>query len=375
MFEITARDRTTRARRGRFHTRHGTFPTPAFFPVATQGTIKALCTHQIKEIGCHGLLVNAYHLFLRPGTQIIKEAGGLHAFMSFHGPIVSDSGGYQVFSLESLRKVSDEGVQFQSHLDGRTIFLTPEDVVRIQCDLGSDVVLPLDECVKYPTPHDYAEEAVTRTLNWLRRSRAAFDASGNQGAFFSIIQGATYEDLRKTSLCKSLSVGCDGVAVGGLSVGEPELLRYNIVSFLTDILSKQSKEYLVYCMGIGTPRDILESVSLGVDLFDCVIPTRLGRTGTAFTNQGKLVIRNALYMRDYSPVDPECTCPVCRRYTRAYIRHLINVSEIAGASLLTYHNVWWFQRFIERIRAAVGQGEFEDFKRRFLNTFEAGLNE
>ncbi|MBN2483829.1 MAG: tRNA guanosine(34) transglycosylase Tgt [Candidatus Omnitrophica bacterium] len=375
MFEVTKSDPSSRARLGCFRTRHGDFMTPAFFPVATQGTIKGLTSRDLKEIGSQGILVNAYHLFLRPGTQIVKEAGGLHRFMSFDGPIVSDSGGYQVFSLEALRKVTDEGVRFQSHIDGATIFLTPEDVIQIQCDLGTDVVLPLDECVKYPTPHEYARVAMDRTLTWLRRSRAYFDQNDNLNALFGIIQGATYEDLRQECLKEALRIGCDGIALGGLSVGEGENLRYNIISFLTDMLSRQERDYLVYCMGVGTPRDILESVALGVDLFDCVIPTRLGRTGTAFTHQGKIVIRNAPCARDYAPIDSECDCFVCTRYTRAYLRHLINAGEMTGAYLITYHNVWWFERFIERIRAAIANGKFSEFKEEFLAKFDAAVKE
>jgi len=369
MFSVKFRDKTCKARRGEFTSCHGKVQTPAFFPVATQGTIKGLSTRDLEEIGAQGILVNAYHLNLRPGTEIIKAAGGLHKFMGFDKTIVSDSGGYQVFSLESLRTVTSQGVEFQSHLDGSRIFLTPEDVIRIQLDLGTDVVLPLDECVKYPASHEYARQADQRTLEWAGRSLDYFRASDSRSSFFGIVQGATYPDLRRECAEKLISLGVDNLAVGGLSVGEPENLRYQALAEVTDVAAEQKKDYLVYFMGYGKPRDILEAVTLGVDLFDCVVPTRYGRTGSAFTSEGKKVIRNAEFSRDLRPLDQDCDCFVCRRYSRSYLRHLINAKEMTGLQLITYHNVYWYKNFIRRIRESIEQGRFLEFKKEFLSKY------
>ncbi len=370
MFKVLKNDKKTKARLGKFTTPHGEVSTPAFFPVATQAAIKGMSTRQLKEIGPQGILVNAYHLNLRPGTEIIKAAGGLHSFMGFDRTIVSDSGGYQVFSLEGLRKVSSEGVEFQSHLDGSRIFLTPEEVVRIQLDLGTDVVLPLDECVKYPTSRDYAVLAVDRTVEWARKSVSFFRASDSKSLFFAISQGATYSELRQECLERLCELDIDGIAVGGLSVGEPEGLRYEMLSLTTDRLRTGKKDCLVYFMGYGKPRDILEAVELGADMFDCVVPTRYGRTGTAFTSRGKLVVRNAEFARDFSPLDENCQCFVCQNYSRAYLRHLINAREIAGAEMLTYHNLWWYKNFIRSLRRAIEEDRFSEFKKEFLSAYK-----
>lgn len=367
MFRILQEDSQTRARRGIFDTGRSSFSTPAFFPVATQAAVKGLAPKELEEIGIDGLLVNAYHLYLRPGAALIKRSGGLHKFMNFSKTIITDSGGYQIFSLAQLRKVSDEGVRFQSHVDGRKIFLTPQDVMAVQLDLDADVIVPLDECVKYPTPYDAARVACARTTRWAKTSFDFFrEKRRNGNLFFGIVQGSTYLDLRKQSLEATMDLGVDGLCIGGLSVGEPADLRYNIVSFIQE---NADKKYLRYFMGYGRPPDIIEAVSLGVDLFDCIIPTRFGRMGTAFTAQGQIVVRDAPYADDERPLDEECSCYACQNFSRAYLRHLINVGEMLGAQLLVYHNVFWYKDFMDKIRTAIAAGNFAAFKKEFLARF------
>ena len=368
MFKILREDKETKARTGIFNSRKGEVQTPAFFPVATQAAVKGLSVKELEEIGIQGLLVNAYHLFLRPGTEVIKKNGGLHKFMNFSHTIITDSGGYQIFSLERLRKVSDQGVNFQSHIDGKNIFLTPEEVVQIQLDLDSDVIVPLDECIKYPASHKDAAVANKRTIEWAKRSRNFFKkTSQNNNRFMGIIQGSTHLDLREKCLEELISLGIDGLCIGGLSVGEPEDLRYNVLSFIAEYADKK---YLRYFMGYGRPHDILEAVSLGVDLFDCVVPTRFARTGTAYTKQGKIVVRNSPYIDDSRPLDSECPCYVCRNFSRAYLRHLINAKEMLGAQLLSYHNIFWYNKFMEDIRQAIKEDRFTEFKKEFLSKFK-----
>ena len=368
MFKIISQDQETKARTGIFTTTRSSFPTPCFFPVATQATVKGLSPQAVEEIGVDGLLVNAYHLFLRPGTEIVKKCGGLHSFMGFDKTIITDSGGYQIFSLEKLRKVSDKGVEFQSHIDGDTFFLTPEEAIRIQLDLDSDIVVPLDECVKYPISEKDARVAMERSLSWASRGKDYFDNHNeNNRMFWGIIQGSTYKELRGECIEKLLFLGLKGLCIGGLSVGEPLDLRYNMLLFID---GKVPDEYLRYFMGYGKPGDILEAVSLGVDLFDCVVPTRFGRTGTAFTNQGEITVRNAAYSQDTESLDKECSCYTCRNFSRAYLRHLINVKEMAGIQLVTYHNVFWYKNFMVRIREAINEGKFSEFKKECLNRFK-----
>lgn len=364
MFKILKQDGDTKARLGIFESARGSFSTPCFFPVATQAAVKGLAPKDLDAIGIEGLLVNAYHIYLRPGVEVIKKSGGLHKFMNFSKTIITDSGGYQIFSLERLRKVSDDGVEFQSHIDGSAFFLSPEDVVAAQLDIGSDVVLPLDECVKFGESYDYTKEAMDRTIKWATRGRRFFDEN-NPGdrIFFAIIQGGVYPDLRKQCLEELSKLGLGGICIGGLSVGEPPDLRYNILSVIVD---NADSRYIRYFMGYGMPQDIVEAVSLGVDLFDCVIPTRFGRTGTAFTQDGQIVIRNAPYKDDQAPLDAECGCYVCRNFSRAYLRHLINVGEMLGVQLVSYHNVYWYNNFINRIRRAIEEEKFPEFKKEFL---------
>jgi queuine tRNA-ribosyltransferase len=367
MFKLAKEDKETKARVGIFTTAHGSLETPSFFPVATQAAVKGVTTRDLEEIGVDGLLVNAYHLCLRPGLEVIRQCGGLHEFMHFNKTIITDSGGYQIFSLKKLRKVSDEGVNFQSHIDGTNIFLTPEDVINIQLSLKSDVVVPLDECIKLPAPFNKAKTACERTINWAKRSKEYFEKNNDANfLFFGIVQGATCLDLRKRCLEEIIKLGIDGLCVGGLSVGEGEDLRYNILSFISD---NADKKYLRYFMGYGLPQDILEAVSLGMDLFDCVVPTRFGRTGTAFTHEGTIVVRNSPYINDISPVDKSCSCYVCRNFSRAYIRHLINVNEMLAAQLLAYHNIFWYKKFMDNIRAAIKEDRFTRFKKDFLSNF------
>ncbi|UCC95334.1 MAG: tRNA guanosine(34) transglycosylase Tgt [Candidatus Omnitrophota bacterium] len=368
MFSVTKADTCTKARTGVFETQHGAIQTPSFFPVATQGAVKGLCPKELDQIGVQGLLVNAYHIFLRPGVEIVKKCGGLHKFMGFGKTIITDSGGYQIFSLERLRKVSDEGVEFQSHIDGRSIFLSPEEVIGVQLGIGSDVVVPLDECCRFPTPKEYAHRATERTIEWARRSKDFFQKHKSSDVLFmGIIQGSTYSDLRKQCLEAIVNVGVDGLCIGGLSVGEPEDLRYNILSFIE---GQAPQSYLRYFMGYGKPHDIVEAVSLGIDLFDCIIPTRFGRTGTVYTDEGKIVVRNSPYTEDSRPLDGNCPCYVCRNFSRAYLRHLINANEMLGPQLLTYHNIFWYKHLMEKIRTAIKEDRFAEFKKQFLSRFK-----
>ncbi|MCF7874453.1 MAG: tRNA guanosine(34) transglycosylase Tgt [Candidatus Omnitrophica bacterium] len=368
MFKEKVKDKNTKARTGIFSTRKGDLLTPAFFPVATQGTVKGLTSRQLSETGAQGFLANAYHLFLRPGIEVIRKMGGLHQFMGVDKPILTDSGGYQIFSLARLRKVEDRGVEFRSHLDGDKIFLTPEDVIDIQIGLDSDIFVPLDECIKNPVDHKKAAEATERTISWAKRTKDYFrQKDGLKSLLFGIIQGSTYKDLRKKCLEEILQLGVDGLCIGGLSVGEEPDLRYNTLSYFTDIADSS---YLRYFMGYGKPEDIVEAVSLGVDLFDCVVPTRYARTGTAFTSQGEVVIRNSPYISDSAPIDSECSCYSCRKYSRAYIRHLINTGEMLGIQLLSYHNVFWYINLMKNIRKAIEDNNFLKFKKDFLENYK-----
>ena len=333
-------------------------------PVGTQGTVKSILPKQLDESGARVILSNAYHLFLRPGTEIIKKAGGLHKFISWPKAILTDSGGYQIFSLALLRKVSDEGVQFQSHIDGMKHFLRPEDVVRVQEDLGSDIMMPLDECVHYPCGRDQAEVAMRRTLNWAGRSRDVF--RGNGQLLFGIVQGATYDDLRQECAEKIVKMDFDGYAIGGVSVGEPKNLIYDIIDVSMRCLPEDKPHYL---MGVGLPEDIIEAVGQGIDMFDCVVPTRYGRNGTAFTSGGKMTVRNSPYADDFTPLDAECDCYTCRTFSRSYLRHLLNTEEMLGPHLVSVHNIHFFLKMMERMRAAIAADKFTEFKKEFFSKY------
>lgn len=360
-FTLIHQDSSTKARLGLLKVAHGEIETPAFMPVGTQGTVKALSPKELKEANSQIILGNAYHLYLRPGLEIIKNAGGLHKFISWDGPILTDSGGYQIFSLAGFRKVKDEGVEFQSHLDGSRHNLSPEKVIEIENILGSDIMMVLDECVHYPCDKAYSKVAMDRTTYWARRSKLAHSskprAQGRQ-LLFGIVQGATYEDLRRQSAEEIGEIGFDGYALGGLSVGEPKDLRYNIMSFTLKFLPYESVRYL---MGLGTPEDIIEAVRGGMDIFDCVIPTRYGRNGTAFTSQGKIVVRNALYASDTGPLDAACDCYACKNFSRSYIRHLFNAEEILGLRLVSFHNIYFYNNLLKSIRQAIREDRLKDF--------------
>lgn len=366
MFKISQQDENTKARNGTLKTSHGILETPFFMPVGTNATIKTLSNEDLLGMGCSIVLSNTYHLFIRPGMEVIKKAEGLHKFMGWKGPILTDSGGYQVFSLARLRKVIDNGVEFQSHLDGQPHFFTPEEVISIEKELGSDIIMPLDECAPYPCERKAAEESVIRTILWARRSREFFLKGSPSQLLFGIVQGSTYEDLREQSAREITSIGFDGYAIGGVSVGEPVDVIFSTIEWVEPYLPKESVRYL---MGVGLPDQIVKAVGEGIDMFDTCIPTRYGRNGTAFTNLGKLTVRNAEYALDQRPLDEHCDCFVCQNYIRSYIRHLINANEILGLRLISYHNVYFYIHLMQQIRDAIKQGQFLQFQKKFLSNY------
>lgn len=365
-FELIHTDKSSSARYGLLKTAHGAIKTPVFMPVGTQATVKAISSQELSDCKAQIILGNAYHLYLRPGTEVIKEAGGLHKFMGWNKPILTDSGGFQVFSLAVLRKITERGVDFQSHIDGSRHFLTPEDIIRVQLELGSDILMPLDECVHYPAERDYVQESLKLTTLWALRSKEAFAKRANPDdgrLLFGIVQGGTYLDLRKQAVEKLLEIGFEAYAVGGVSVGEPESLKLEITEHTAGLLPADKPRY---AMGVGTPTDILNSVSVGVDMFDCVMPTRHARNGTAFVKGGKLVLRNATYVKDNRIIEQRCECFSCRNnYTRAYIRHLINAGEILGIRLVSLHNIYFYVKLMENIRRAISKDKFMEFKKEF----------
>jgi queuine tRNA-ribosyltransferase len=360
-FMVTHKDATTAARCGTLTLEHGTVQTPIFMPVGTQATVKTMTPRELDECSAQIILGNAYHLYLRPGLEVIREAGGLHKFMHWDKPILTDSGGYQIFSLSLLRKIKDEGLEFQSHLDGSKHFLTPEDVVDVQNALGSDIMMPLDECVPYPASHEMAQIALKRTTLWAERSQKQW-AKTKRGVLFGIIQGSTYEDLRIRSAAELKAFGFQGYALGGISVGEPQELMYNIVHFSVPHMPEAAPRYL---MGVGLPEDMLEAVSMGVDMFDCVVPTRYGRNGSAFTSRGKITVRNGVFAHDQTPLDPGCGCYCCRNFTKSYLRHLFNTGEILGLRLVSYHNIYFYLDLMRKIREAIAEDRFAAFRKDF----------
>jgi queuine tRNA-ribosyltransferase len=368
MFKVLHKDKSTKARLGKLQTAHGEVNTPIFMPVGTQGTVKALSNDDVKGCGAEIILGNAYHLYLRPGLDVIKKAGGLHKFMGWDLPILTDSGGYQIFSLAKLRKLSDKGAEFSSHIDGAKHFITPEGAVDIQAALGSDIMMTLDECVHYPAAKDYVEQSLALTTRWAGRSKDRFSSkliahsSKERQLLFGIVQGGTYTDLRKRSAEELVAIGFDGYAIGGVSVGEPEDLIHEISGYTAGLLPDDKPKYL---MGLGTPPDILEAISNGIDMFDCVVPTRNGRNGQAFTWNGELQLRNAEYKEDFRPIDAACGCYACKNHTRAYIRHLFNTEEILGLRLVSLHNIYFYVKLIQLSRQAISAGNFEDFRKDF----------
>ena len=358
------------ARRGEFETPHGKVQTPVFMNVGTQGAIKgALSARDLKEIGCQVELSNTYHLHVRPGDELIRDLGGLHRFMTWDGPILTDSGGFQIFSLASLRKIREEGVYFNSHVDGRHIFMGPEESMRIQANLGSDIAMAFDECVKIPSPRDYVERSCERTTRWLERCKAALndynsrkDAVNPGQMLFGINQGAVFHDIRVEHMKRIADLDLPGYAIGGLAVGETHQEMYDTIEAVEEAMPKNKPRYL---MGVGTPGNIIESVARGVDFFDCVMPARNGRHGHLFTWDGIINIKNQRYERDDTPIDPKCGCPVCRRYSRAYVRHLFKAEEMLAMRLAVMHNLSFYNELAARIRDSLDNGSFDTFRREF----------
>ena len=368
MFKVIKQD--GRARRGEFTCPHGSVQTPVFMNVGTQGAIKgALSAEDLSNIGCQIELSNTYHLHVRPGSELIKKLGGLHKFMTWDGPILTDSGGFQIFSLASLRKITEEGVSFNSHVDGRHIFMGPEESMRIQSNLGSDIAMAFDECIKIPSPREYVEKSCDRTYRWLCRCKQALaqyndeDGAVNPGqVLFGINQGTVFPDIRIEHMKKIADLDLPGYAIGGLAVGETHQEMYDTIEKVEEYMPKDRPRYL---MGVGTPGNIIESVYRGVDFFDCVMPARNGRHGHLYTWDGVINIKNEKYFDDESPIDPQCSCPVCRRYSRAYIRHLFKAEEMLAMRLAVAHNLFFYNELMRRIRLEIEAGEYEDFRKKF----------
>jgi queuine tRNA-ribosyltransferase len=359
-----------KSRTGVIETRRGIVHTPAFMPVGTQGTVKAMSPEELREIGAEIILSNTYHLYLRPGHEIIHQLGGLHKFINWSGPILTDSGGFQVYSLSSLRKITEDGVEFRSHIDGSLHFLSPEKAIEIQAMLGSDIAMAFDECTPYPAEYDYAVKSLELTTKWARRckkfsvQRSAF--SGNQQAIFGIIQGGMYKDLRKRSLEELMDIGFNGYAAGGLSVGEPKEEMYEIIEFIAPLMPKDMPRYL---MGVGDLVDVLIAVENGFDMFDCVMPTRNARNGTLFTSRGRISIKRTEFKADPEPLDPDCNCYTCRNYSKAYLRHLFLSKEILSMRLNTLHNLYFYLDFFRKIREAINNRTFKQFKKYWEGVF------
>ncbi len=366
-FELLKTDPETGARAGIFHTPHGDIETPVYMPVGTQATVKGVLPRDLEEIGSQIILSNTYHLYMRPGDGLIKRAGGLHKFMNWNRPILTDSGGFQVFSLAKLNKITDEGVKFSSHVDGSYHFFTPEKVMEIEHNLGSDIIMPLDVCSEYGYTHDKAKDAMLQTERWLKRCYEAHD--GNTQALFPIVQGNFYKDLRLESLERTMPYVRHGIAIGGLSVGEPKPLMYELLDELQPRLPTGVPRYL---MGVGSPDCLVEGVLRGIDMFDCVLATRVARNGMGLTSRGKVVVRNGKYKEDFTPLDPECDCYCCRNYTKAYLRHTVNVGEMMGGMLLSLHNIYYLHRLMRGLRESILGGYVRDFVKEFYEKQSAG---
>ena len=359
-FELLHTCKRSGARRGRLHTPHGAIETPIYMPVGTQATVKATSPDELRGVGAQVILANTYHLHLRPGEDLIEEAGGLHQFMNWQGPILTDSGGYQVFSLADLRKVTDEGVAFRSHLDGSRRFLSPESSIGIQQKLGADIVMQFDECAPWPCEREHAERAMRRTLDWYHR--CASTTRRVDQALFPIVQGAFFEDLRRECAREMAKLDAPGYGIGGLSVGEPKPVMYEVLASVMRELPPEKPRYL---MGVGSPDCLIEGVMRGVDMFDCVLATRVARNGTAFTRSGRLVVKNAAYVRDFTPLDAQCDCYACKNFTRAYIRHLLKAEEILALRLISVHNLRFLLKLMEEIRAAIEGDALPEYAERF----------
>ena len=382
MFEVRATDKSTKARSGRLKTGHGLIETPAFMPVGTQGSVKAVSSRELRELNTQIVLGNTYHLFVRPGLHVIRHFGGLHSFMNWDGPILTDSGGYQIFSLAKLRKITEEGVHFQNHVDGTPAFISPEIAMEIQAALGSDIAMVLDECPPWPCDYDYAARSIEMTARWAARCKRSVEAGvsparSNNAAdtaaatadqlLFGIVQGATFPELRKQSALAAVEIGFDGYAIGGVSVGEPEEEMMRAVESSASFLPENKPRY---AMGLGTPPQLLELMAHGMDMFDCVLPTRLARNGTAFAATGTLNLKNAEFARDKNPIEQGCACQACQEYTRGYIRHLIKAEEILGLRLITLHNLHFYLDLMRHARAAIENGTFNEFRSNFVANYK-----
>jgi len=389
-FELLAQDRESKARHGRLTTAHGAIETPTFIPVGTQGSVKAVSPRELRELNAPIVLGNTYHLFVRPGIEVIKHFGGLHKFMTWDRPILTDSGGYQIFSLAKLRKISEDGVQFQNHVDGTPAFVSPEIAMEIQAALGSDIAMVLDECPPWPCEYDYAAKSAEMTTRWAKRCKEWVEENAQRSTsdvqrpieestvsnqrspiqrqlVFGIVQGATFGELRKQSAQAIVDLDFDGYAIGGVSVGEPEEEMFRAVESSEPFLPSDKPRY---AMGIGTPPQLLEMISRGMDMFDCVLPTRLARNGTAFKSTGTLNLKNAEYAKDRRPIEDDCVCSSCREFSRGYVRHLIKAEEILGLRIITLHNLHFYLDLMRRARDKIDKGTFDEFRREFVSNYE-----
>lgn len=364
-YELIKTCKQTGARLGIVHTPHGSFETPAFMPVGTQATVKTMAPEEIKEMGAGIILSNTYHLWLRPGHEIIKEAGGLHKFMNWDRAILTDSGGFQVFSLSDMRKITEEGVHFRNHLNGSKMFLSPEKAMEIQNALGSDIMMAFDECPPFPATYEYMKASVERTSRWAERCLEAHERPQDQG-LFGIVQGGEFKELRKQSARDLVSMDFPGYAIGGLSVGEPKPIMNRMLEYTTPLLPSHKPRYL---MGVGSPDSLIDGAIRGIDMFDCVLPTRIARNGTCMTSQGRVVVKNAKYAKDFTPLDPECDCYTCKNYTKAYIRHLIKADETFGIRLTSTHNLHFLQNLMRQVRQAIREDRLGDFREEFFEQY------
>ncbi|MEI9892433.1 MAG: tRNA guanosine(34) transglycosylase Tgt [Chthoniobacter sp.] len=362
MFTLLQTDPASKARRGRLVTNHGVVETPVFMPVGTQGSVKAVSPNELREVRAQIILGNTYHLFVRPGMDVMRHFGGLHKFMAWDGPILTDSGGFQVFSLAKLRKITEEGVHFQNHLDGAPCFLGPREAMEIQATLGSDIAMLFDECPPYPCDHDYAADSLARTLRWAAKCKEV----PTPGLKFGIVQGSSFPDLRRESAEALVALGFDGYAVGGVSVGEPEPEMMKAIESSEPWLPADRPRY---AMGLGTPPQLVEMVARGIDMFDCVLPTRLARNGTGFTAQGTINLKNAPYIYDQGPIEEGCTCPACRQFTRGYLRHLVKAEEILGLRMISLHNLHFYLNLMARMRVEIENGTFAAFRQEFVSHY------
>lgn len=371
MFTVTHNDPDSGARTGKLTTGHGTVETPVFMPVGTQGAVKTLSPEELSQTQSTVILHNTYHLFLRPGPDLIRTAGGAHKFCGWDNPILTDSGGYQIFSLADLNKITDEGVQFQSHLDGAKHFFTPEIIIDIQKKIGADLIMPLDIPVPYPSEKISAQSANRKTIEWAKRSLKALneieDYHDYGHTLFGIVQGSVFKDLRKLSIEEIVGLGFPGYAIGGLAVGEPKSMLYDLTQFSTELLPKDMPRYL---MGVGKPEDLVECIGFGVDMFDCVIPTRVGRNGWVFTQYGRMVVKNAEFKDEFTPIDESCSCYACVNFSRAYIRHLFNAGEMLGPRLASLHNITFYQTLMSDARKSIKNGSYSAWKKRFMDNYK-----